>query len=239
MELLKTTDLSAWLLERFGSASALAAALGITRQTAHNLIAGRTSPNDKHCKELGIVPAFLVPEEGTKRGMQSLDDFLSARGRDRRQDDVTARIELSNSPLSSDRGTVMWKGLIAVTRAMALRVGEIDGVPFEWDGGPPLGKSRSPLLKLDPVGAQFKEVRSTPFVGAPRNCMVVFGWVATPMGSRKQTPPDRWWKLTLSSNGSDVVWNVNDDQIVGARSDELAGQLVKQLIEYRDEYERA
>jgi hypothetical protein len=239
MELLKNTDLPAWLLERFGSASAVAAALGITRQTAHNLITGRTSPNDKHCKELGIVPAFLVSEKGIRRGMQSLDDFLSARSRDRRQDDVKARTELSNSPLSSERGTAMWKGLIAVTRAMALRVGEIDGVPFEWDGGPPLGKSRSPLLKLEPVGAQFKEVRSTPFVGAPKNCMVVFGWVATPMGSRKQMPPDRWWTLTLSSNDGEVAWNVNNDEIVGAPSDELAEQLVKQLIEYRDEYESA
>jgi hypothetical protein len=239
MELLKGTDLPAWLLEKFGSAGHLAADLRITRQTAHNLITGRTRPNDKHCEELGIVAAFLVPERETKRGMQSLDDFLSIRGRDRRQDGAMAGAELNGSPLSGERGTAMWKGLISVTRAKAMRVGEIDGVRFEWDDGPPLGKSLSPLLKLEPVGAQFKVVRSTPFVGAPRNCLVDFGWVATPMGSRKQTPPDRWWTLTLSSNDDELVWNVNDDEIVGASSDELAEQLVKQLIEYRDEYERA
>jgi hypothetical protein len=43
--------------------------------------------------------------------------------------------------------------------------------------------------------------------------------------------------LTLSSNGGEVVWDVNDDEIVGASSAELAEQIVKQLIEYRDEYE--
>jgi len=133
----------------------------------------------------------------------------------------------------------MWKGLIAVTRATSIRVGEIDGVPFEWDDGPPLGKSLSPLLKLEPVGAQFKELRSTPFVGAPRSCLIVFGWVATPMGSRKQSPPDRRWILTLSSNGHELVWDVNEDEIVGASSVELAEQVVKQLIEYRDVYESA
>ncbi len=147
--------------------------------------------------------------------------------------------ELNGAPLSNERGTAMWKGLIQVTRATAKRVGEIYGVPFDWDGGPPLGKSRSPLLKLEPVGAQFKEVRSTPFVGALRDCLVVFGWVATPMGSRKQTPPDRWWTLTLSSNDGVVAWNVNQDEIVGASSIELAEQIVKQLIEYRDEYQKA
>jgi hypothetical protein len=133
----------------------------------------------------------------------------------------------------------MWKGLIQVTCATAKRVGEIYRVPFEWDDGPPLGKSLSPLLKLEPVGAQFKEVRSAPFVGAARNCLVVFGWVNTPMGSRKQTPPDLGWMLTLSSNDGEVVWNVNQDEIIGASSIELAEQIVKQLIEYRDEYQKA
>ena len=149
------------------------------------------------------------------------------------------RSELSGPPLSTERGTAIWRGLIKVTHATAKRVGEIYGVPFEWDDGPPLGKSLSPLLKLGPVGAQFKEVRSTPFVGAPRNCLVVFGWVAAPMDSRKLNPPDKRWTLTLSSTGGEVVWNCNDHQIVGASSDELAEQLIKQLIEYRDEYEMA
>ena len=237
MDLLKRSDLPAWLLGRFASASALAAALGVTRQTAHNLITGRTSPSDKHCEALGIIPAFLLPEREATRDMQSLDQFLSIRRHGRKREGVTAGAELSKAPLGSERGTAMWKGLITVTRATGMRVGEIDGVPFEWDDGPPLGKSRSPLLKLEPVGAQFKELMPAPFVGAPRNCVIVFGWVATLMGSRKQSPPDRWWMLTLSSNGGEVVWDVNDDEIVGASSAELAEQIVKQLIEYRDEYE--
>jgi hypothetical protein len=239
MELLKSSDLSAWLLNRFGTASALAKELSVSRQTAYNLLTGQTSPNDKHCEKLGIVQAFLVPERGIRQGVQSLDDFLLIRGRDRRQDGAIAGDELNNAPLSSERGTAIWRGLISVTHVKAMRVGEIDGVPFEWDGGPPLGKSRSPLLKLEPVGAQFKEVRSTPFVGAPRDCVVNFGWVNTPAGSRKQMPPDLWWKLTLSANGGEIAWNVNDNEIVGVSSAELAEQIVKQLIEYRDEYERA
>ena len=239
MEMLQRTDLPAWLLERFGNASALAAALGVSRQTAHNLITGQTSPNDRHCEKLGIIPAYQLPEKETKRDMQSLDDFLLIRGHDLRQEGAMVEAELSGAPLSNERGTAMWKGLIQVTGATAKRVGEIYGVPFEWDDGPPLGKSRSPLLKLEPVGAQFKEIRSTPFVGAIRNCLVVFGWVATPMGSRKQTPPDLRWILTLSSNDGEVVWNVNQDEIIGASSIELAEQIVKQLIEYRDEYQKA
>jgi len=59
------------------------------------------------------------------------------------------------------------------------------------------------------------------------------------MGSRKQSPPDRRWILTLSSNGHELVWDVNEDEIVGASSVELAEQVVKQLIEYRDVYESA
>ncbi len=235
MEILQRTALSAWLLKRFGNAGALAAALGVSRQTAHNLITGRTNPNDKHCEKLGIIPAFLLPEKEIKRDMQSLDDFLSVRVR---QEGAMVEAESSGAPLSSERGTAMWKGLIQVTCATAKRVGEIYGVPFEWDDGPPLGKSLSPLLKLEPVGAQFKEVRSTPFVGATRNCLVVFGWVTTPMGSRKQTPPDLRWILTLSSNDGEVVCNVNQDEIIGASSIELAEQIVKQLIEYCDEYQK-
>ena len=45
--------------------------------------------------------------------------------------------ELNGAPLSNERGTAMWKGLIQVTRATAKRVGEIYGVPFDWDRRPP------------------------------------------------------------------------------------------------------
>jgi hypothetical protein len=239
MDLMRRSDLPAWLLWRFGSASALAAALGVTRQTAHNLITGKTSPNNKHCEKLGIIPAFLLQERKIRRGLQGLDDFLLVRGRDRRKDDAMSEPELGKTPLSNERGAAMWKGLIQVTRGTAMRVGMIDGVPLEWDDGPPLGKSLSPLLKLDPVGARFKELRAAPFSGEPRNCAIVFGWVSTPMGSRKETPPDRLWTLTLSSDGSEPLWCVNCDEILGASSVELAEQIVKQLIEYRDEYESA
>jgi len=182
---------------------------------------------------------FQLQEGKNARNIQSLDDFLSIRGHFRRQEDAMAEAELRAEPLSSERGATMWKGLITVTRDTAMRVVKIDGVPFGWDDGPPFGKSRSPLLRLEPVGAQFKELRSRPFVGASRSCVIVFGWVATLTGSRKQTPPDRYWTLTLSSNSGQLTWNINDDDLVDFSTGELAEQIVKQLIEYRDEYERA
>jgi hypothetical protein len=58
-------------------------------------------------------------------------------------------------------------------------------------------------------------------------------------GFAKANAPDRWWTLTLSNNDGEVVWNVNQDEIIGASPNELAEQIVKQLIEYRDEYQKA
>jgi len=133
----------------------------------------------------------------------------------------------------------MWKELIKATRAIAVRVGAIDGQTFEWDGGYPDGKSHYPQLKLDPVGAEFSDAKFASAVGLPKACRIVFGWVPTALGLGNKAVPRRHWKLTLSANEGEIAWNVNDNEIVGVSSVELAEQIVKHLIEYRDEYESA
>jgi len=47
------------------------------------------------------------------------------------------------------------------------------------------------------------------------------------------------WDLALSINGNELAWDVNGDEIIGVTPAELAEQIVKQLIEYRDEYQTA
>ena len=236
MALLRVSELRPWLLQRYGSASALAAALGVTRQTAHNLLTGRTLPSAENCEKLGLSPAFLVREkEGTKE-MTNLNDFLMQRDQMRHAEGLMSEAQL-NAALVGTRGASMIRELMRATRATAEGVGIIDSVPFEWDDGQS-GGSLSPLLKLQPVGAQFKRVMSTPLAGSPRGYRVVFGWVATHSGRGKKDLSDCVWNLTLSSNAGVLAWNVNRDEVIGATSIELAEQIVKRLIEYRDEYER-
>ena len=131
----------------------------------------------------------------------------------------------------------MIRELIRATRATAAGVGMIDNIPFEWDDGQS-GGSLSPLLKLQPVSAQFKGVMSAPLGGSLRGYRVLFGWVATHSGWGKKDIPDCVWNLTLSSNAGVLAWNVNRDEVIGATSIELAEQIVKRLIDYRDEYEK-
>lgn len=236
MALLRLSELRPWLLQRYGSASALAAALGVTRQTAHNLLTGRTLPSQQNCEKLGLSPAFLVREtEGTKE-MTNLNDFLMQRDQMRRSEGMASEAHL-NAEWVGARGASMIRELIRATHATAAGVGMIDNVPFEWDDGRS-GGSLSPLLKLQPVGSQFKRVMPAPVGGSLRGYRVVFGWVATHSGRGNKDLPDCVWNLTLSSNAGVLAWNVNRDEVIGATSIELAKQIVKRLIEYRDEYER-
>jgi hypothetical protein len=133
------------------------------------------------------------------------------------------------------RSTAMMKDLIQATRATAARAGPIDGVPLEWDDGQSW-KSRSPLLRLRPVGAQFKGDMFPATWGAQKGHRVVFGWVNNPTEIREKSPSDQVWNLTLSCSGDAFTWDVNRNEIVGASSVELAEQIVRQLIEFRNEY---
>jgi hypothetical protein len=132
-------------------------------------------------------------------------------------------------------GIAMMEDLIQATRATAERIGSVDGIPLEWDDGRS-GGSVSPLLKLRPVGAQFKGEMFPVTRGSQEGHRVVFGWVNTSTGVRRKSPPDRVWNLTLSCIGDVLTWDVNRHEIVGASSVELAEQIVKQLIEFRNEY---
>jgi hypothetical protein len=214
----------------------LATALGVTRQTAHNFLTGRTMPSYENCEKLGLIPAFVVREtEGTGE-MSNLDEFLMQRERNHVPNGMTSETDL-NAVLVSARGTSMMRDLVQATRTTAARVGSIDGIPLEWDDGQS-GRSVSPLLKLGSVGAQFKNVMSISRRSLS-GYRVVFGWVTTSTGEGRKNVPDRVWNLKLSCDAGVLAWNVNRDEIVDTSSIKLAEQLVMQLIDFRDEYQSA
>jgi hypothetical protein len=68
----------------------------------------------------------------------------------------------------------MMENSIRATRATAERLGSVDGIPLEWDDGQS-GGSLSPLLKLRPVGAQFKGDMFRMTWGSQKGHRVVFG----------------------------------------------------------------
>ncbi|WP_158822447.1 hypothetical protein [Granulicella sp. S156] len=166
--------------------------------------------------------------------MANLNDFLMQRDQMRQSEGLVSEAQL-NAALVGTRGVSMIRELMRATHTTAAHVGMIDNIPFEWDDGES-GGSSSPLLKLQPVGAQFKPVTSAPLGGSLRGYRVVFGWVTTVSDMGKKDLPDCVWNLTLSSNAGILAWNVNRNEIIGATSIELAEQVVKRLIEYRDEY---
>jgi len=235
--LLRLSELRPWLLQRYGSASTLAAALGVTRQTAHNLLTGRTLPSYENCAKFGLSPAFVVQEGKGTREMTSLDNYLVQREQDRRSAGLLSDADL-NATLIGPRGAAMIRGLIRATYATAARIGTVDGIRFEWDDGQS-GGSVSPLLKLQPVGAQFKPVMSSPAGRTLRGYRIDFGWVATHSGQGAKELPGQRWRLTLALCDGVLGWNVNKNEIVNASSIELAEQIVKRLIEYWDEYEKS
>jgi hypothetical protein len=191
--LLRPSELRPWLLERYGSAIVLAATLGTTRQTAHNLLTGRTLPNLETSAKLGLSPAFVYEQAEGAREMMSLDQYLVQLDQDRRSAGFISEADL-NATLAGPRGAAMIKSLMDAPRAAAARIGAVDGVPFQWDDGKS-GGSLSELLKLSPVGAQFKRIMSPPMGGSLRGYRIDFGWLATPSdGARK--------KCRLRSGGS-------------------------------------
>lgn len=235
--LLRLSELRSWLLQRYGSASALAAALGVTRQTAHNLLTGRTQPSYENCAKLGLSPAFVIQEGKGTEEMTSLDNYLVQRERGRQSAGLLSGAD-PNAALAGPRGAAMIRELVRATNATAARIGAIDGTRFEWDDGHS-GGSMSPLLKLHPVGAQFKRVVSSPAETTPGGYRIDFGWVATRSGQGAKELPVQRWRLTLAACGGVLRWNVNKNEIIGASSVELAEQIVKRVVEYRDEFEKS
>ena len=127
--------------------------------------------------------------------------------------------------------------LIQATCAAAIRVRNVDGIPLEWDDGLS-ARSMSPLLKLPPVGAQFKGEMFPATRNTQKGHRIVFGWV-TCKGEGKKDVPDIVWNLEPSCNGETVAWDVNQNEIVGASSGELAVQIVRLLINFSHRYSNA
>jgi hypothetical protein len=223
MDLLKRSELPAWLLKRFGSASVLAATLNTTRQTAHNIITGRTIPNYETCEKLGLELVFLLAEKRRSEEMVNLDDFLSRRA----EQAGIAEVEQNKIRLLREKGFAMWNDLQQVTRERAEHVGSIDGVPFEWNP--------YPFLKLQPVAATF--TTGTIVNDVPQHCRVIFGRIPNAMYVDDNSLGTQVWDIKLSVAGNEMVWDVNEDEVIGALPTQLAEQIIKRLIEYRDEYQ--
>lgn len=222
MDLIKRSELPAWLLRKFGSAGKLAAELGLSRQTSHNILSGRTIPNDETCRKLGLDPVFLLQTTETRRQMSTLDQFLSKRA------DARANSAAAVSVMQ-ERGAAVWKELQRATQATAGRIGRVDDMLLEWDP--------FPFLRLQYVAATF-----TPGLfgaGPPRGCRIVFGRIPTAMYVDDNKLAPEVWELSLAVHSGEFNWSVNQGEIVGATNDQLAEQIIVRLIQYRDEYQAA
>jgi hypothetical protein len=232
MALLKRSDLPAWLLKKYGSSGALATALGVTRQTAHNLLTGRTIPSYENCEKLGLSPAFLFRETEGSKEMTDLDDFLMRREQNCLHGGSMSESAL-NELLQSDRGESMLADLVSATRATAAKVESAHSIRFGWDDGQS-NRAWVPQLSLHPVGAEFIGLQFT-IPGGSRQPRVVFGLVPTHSGDFEKLP-NQVWRLSLLYTAGALAWNVNSNEIMSVSSAELARQIVKHLVEYRDEY---
>jgi len=229
MELLRRSEFSAWLLRRFKTTAELAAKLGVTRQTAHNLMTARTIPSYETCEKLGIEPAFLVVDKDKDVHMNTLDDFLSKRAIDQAQQSAAAESAARIRRLIQERGAATWSQLLASVEELSVRVGQIDGHKLEWN--------RFPFLKLEYVAA-------TLYAGILidanlKGCRIVFGRIPIATYIDDNPISNEVWDLTFGVDGENIVWNVNDTEIIGISSIQLAEQLIKRLVIYRDEYKRA
>jgi transcriptional regulator with XRE-family HTH domain len=222
MDLLRRPELQHWLLAKFGSASELAKELKMTRQTAFNLLNGKTIPSYDTLEKLGLTPVFLVESPEEKRKMNTLDQFLSKRQEKNTDADMKNR-------LLRERGVRMWDEFKQAVMTTAKRVGSIDGNPLEW--------SDYPFLKLEYVAATF-----TPGVlmdGVLKGCRVIFGRIPNAMYIDDNPIATKIWELSLSVSGNELAWNVTGDEIVGIPTVTLAEQTIMRLVEYRDAYRAA
>ena len=223
MDLLKRSELPTWLLQRFGSASSLAEALGVTRQTAHNLITGRTMPSYETCERLGLDPVFMLRERRDSGSMDSLDSFLSKRN-ELAQSSVLAQ---RNAQMLRGHSSQMWSELQQATVSRASLVGSVDGVALDW--------SQSQFLSLQPVAAIFASGAMVNQV--PQHFRIIFGRIPYAVYVDDKAPASDVWEINLTLVGSDLRWDVNGGELIGLTSSNLAEQVIKRLIQYRDAYQ--
>ena len=100
------------------------------------------------------------------------------------------------------------------------------GFPLSGIDGPPLGKSRSPLLKLDTSRRPIQGSQIDALSLVPPGTACCIGWVAI-VWFAQETPPDLPWILTLTNNDGEVVWNVNQNEIIDAYSSSWLSKLFK------------
>jgi hypothetical protein len=223
MDLLRRSELPAWFQQRFGSVSGLAKALNTSRQTAHNLFTGRTIPSHETCQKLGLELMFMETQERSKSDMENLDDFLASRK-------LNASMEQANQQrlrLIREQASATWAELLEATQSRASRLGKVDDVAFEWNS--------YPFLLFGYVAATFSHAIAVGN-GLPR-FRVVFG--RNPLGIYPfdQAPATEVWDLELSVLGNELVWNNTASGVVGVPTQKMAEQIIRKLIEYRDNYQ--
>lgn len=155
--------------------------------------------------------------------MSTLDDFL----RNRREQGADDEL---NSRLLREGGAAMLDELKLAVQTTATRVGSVDGNVLEWNP--------FPFLKLQYVAATFTP--GTLVGGRPTGCRVVIGRIPTALYVDDNPLPSAVWELSLGVKGNQLVWDVKGEgSIVGISTLELAEQIVRRLIEYRDAYQDA
>lgn len=76
--------------------------------------------------------------------------------------------------------------------------------------------------------------------GVLTGCRLVFGRIPTALYIDDNPLPSAVWELSLGVNGSQLAWDVKgEDVIMGISTLELAEQIVRRLVEYRDSYQDA
>jgi hypothetical protein len=226
MDLLKRSELPAWLQQRFGSVGALAAALNTSRQTAHNLFTGRTIPSFETCQKLGLEMVFMETKERGEGDMDNLDDFLTKRK-------LNVSMEMANQErlrLLREKSSEAWGDLQQATWVRASRLGKIDDASFEWNS--------YPYLSFGHVAATFSRATLATIIErqSPR-FRVVFGRIPFGTYPVEKAPAQKAWDIELSVVGNELVWNVPALGVIGARTEKMAELVIRKLIEYRDKYQ--
>jgi len=154
--------------------------------------------------------------------MSTLEQFLTTRRHALADTEAAAK-------LLQEHGAAVWKELQQTTQTTAAKIGQVDGMPLEWDS--------FPFLKLQYVAATFAPGLFG--AGPPKGCRVVFGRIPTAMYIDENKLAPEVWELALAVSGEQFHWSVNQNEIVGATNIQLAEQIIVRLIQYRDAYQSA
>lgn len=156
--------------------------------------------------------------------MESLNDFLS-----RRSVEVqAAESEIARQALLKGASNREFDEFIKSLGETIAHVGPIDGRSFEW------GQLVDVFLKFGNVAASLK------YRSGSEKFNVVFGQIPGAIYASDHSPSTDVWEIELDVVGSQFLWNViggSGKNARGLNARVLAEQVIRRLIEYKDEYE--